>query len=61
MDMLDQVNVINNNELKTIVGGKTLSGNLINYFNKVLSTFLDVGRNIGSSLRRFISKNKCPL
>lgn len=61
MAMLDQVNVINNNDLKQIIGGKNLSGNLVNYFNKFLTTFLDVGRNIGSSLRRFISKSKCPV
>lgn len=61
MAMLDQVNVINNNDLKQIIGGKNLSGNLVNYFNKFLTTFLDIGRNIGSSLRRFISKSKCPV
>ncbi len=62
MDMLDQQNVIlkvKDNELKNIYGGASLSGAIINYFTKALNTVLDVGRNLGSAIRRIKYKNMC--
>ncbi len=61
MDMLDQLNVVNNEELKQVIGGKSISGVVINYLNKTFSTIMDIGRNIGSSLRRFIKRKSCAL
>ncbi len=61
MDMQDQLNVINNEELKHIKGGAGISGAILNYLNKALSAFTDVGRTFGSSLRRFITKKNCAL
>lgn len=61
MDMLDQLNVIKKDELKEIVGGKTISGAVINYLNKTATIIMDIGRAFGSSIRRFITKKSCAI
>jgi hypothetical protein len=39
------------NELILVNGGSNISGTLINSIAKMISTFLDLGRAIGSSIR----------
>ncbi|MBP3635240.1 MAG: hypothetical protein J6J17_02110 [Bacilli bacterium] len=46
------------NEMKKIKAGG-LSGTLVNAFVKGFSTFSDLGRYVGSSIRRFVSRNLC--
>ncbi len=47
--------------LDEIVGGTTLSGSIINAFTNILDLIINIGRGLGSSIRR-ISENKvCPL
>lgn len=48
-------------ELLQIVGGFTLSGTFINAIYKAASTIMDIGRAFGTSIRRSISGNICPL
>lgn len=69
MDILDRLNVdrkgeymkLTNKELKMIVGGATISGTLINSIIKGVNSILDIGRYFGSSIRRLIGRNACPL
>lgn len=69
MDILDHLVVdkkgenmkLTNKELKMIVGGATISGTLINSIIKGVNSILDIGRYFGSSIRRLIGRNACPL
>ena len=47
--------------LKKIKAGATFSASLINALVRGINSFLDVGRYFGSSIRRFIGGNSCPL
>ena len=49
---------IKNEEMKTIVGG-AISYSMINAFSKMISTLYEMGRGIGSAVRRLIKKNYC--
>ena len=44
-------------ELANISGG--LNGTIINAISRLISTLLELGITIGSSLNRFKHKNKC--
>ncbi len=48
-------------ELLTIVGGINISGTLINSIVKGINSILDLGRSLGSSIRRIWSGNICTL
>ena len=48
-------------ELKKIKAGATFSASLINALVRGINSFLDVGRYFGSSIRRIIGGNICPL
>ncbi len=48
-------------ELKNIKAGAGLSATLINSLVKGFNSFMDIGRYLGSSIRRFIGGNTCPL
>ncbi|MDD2392321.1 MAG: hypothetical protein PHU94_05255 [Bacilli bacterium] len=52
--------VLNKNELIDIKGGINLTGTLISSIIKGVNTFLDLGRSLGSSLRRSFSGKTCP-
>ena len=52
---------LNISELKKIKAGATFSASLINALVRGINSFLDVGRYFGSSIRRFIGGNSCPL
>lgn len=47
-------------ESKKIKGGTNLSGTIINALVKGINSIMDVGRYLGSSIRRSISNNICP-
>lgn len=40
-------------------GGLTINATLINAFARAISTILDLGRTVGSAIRRISSKNYC--
>ncbi len=48
-------------ELKQITGGASISSSLINSLVKGFNAFMDIGRYLGSSIRRLIGGNACPL
>ena len=50
---------LTNTELKTIIAGATVSSSLINSILRGINIFMDVGRYLGSSIRRLISKEIC--
>ena len=52
---------LNNKELNVVIAGASISGTLINSIIKGFNSFLDIGRYFGSSIRRIIGGNICPL
>lgn len=69
MDLQIQLNVINgggekwmkelnNNELNMIIGG-SISGTLISSIVRGAETLFELGRSLGSAIRRFVSKQFC--
>ena len=49
---------LNKEQLLKITGGG-ISATLLNALARGIDVFLDVGRSIGSAVRRIISGNKC--
>ena len=47
-------------ELLSVEGG-SISGTMINSITKGINTILDMGRSLGSAIRRIGSNNICPL
>lgn len=52
---------LNSEELKSIIGGASISGTLVSSLVKGVTTFFDIGRYLGSSIRRIFGGNICPL
>lgn len=48
---------LNNAELYNIVGGANAS--LLNSIARIVTTVIEIGRMIGSSIRRIFGKNYC--
>lgn len=50
-------------ELKKIellnINGGSISGTMINAFSKALNSILDLGRSLGTAIRRIASGNLC--
>ena len=47
-------------ELFTVIGGGfSFNATMINAFARAISTVLDLGRTVGSAIRRIYSKNYC--
>lgn len=64
MVMLDHKNAMSNlskDELKNIDGGATISGTLINAFTNGMKTILDLGRSLGSAVRRVKEDKLCEI
>ena len=49
------------NQLQKIEGGLKITAALINSFAKGINTVLNLGRALGSSIRRIGSNNICPI
>ena len=52
---------LTNKELKNINGGAAVSGSVIAGVVRGVNTFLDLGRALGSSLRRLGNGSICPI
>lgn len=50
---------MSNEELIKTYGGITLSTTLLNTLAKLLGTSLELGRTLGTTIRRAIEKKKC--
>lgn len=64
MDMLDLINadkVLKKKDLIKIEGGINITGTLISSWVKGINAMLDLGRSVGTALRRLRSNNLCPI
>jgi hypothetical protein len=48
-------------ELLKVVGGISITGTLINSLCRGINSILEVGRSLGSALRRIKGGNMCPI
>ncbi|MDD4547899.1 MAG: hypothetical protein PHI05_04080 [Bacilli bacterium] len=53
--------ILNKEELLKIEGGISISGTFINSIARGINVLLELGRSLGTSIRRSISKTLCPL
>ncbi len=53
--------ILSENELLKTIGGVDISGALLNSFSSLFKIILEVGRSIGSGLRRFYDGSTCSL
>ncbi len=51
---------LDNKQLLNIVGGINITGAFLNYLVKGINSILDLGRSVGTAIRRITSKNICP-
>ena len=51
---------LSNKELKKIEGGAGFTAALLNAASRAISTLMELGRNLGSALRRTINGSICP-
>lgn len=52
---------IEKNELLLIVGGINVTGTLINSLVRGINSLLDLGRSLGTAIRRVTTGKICPL
>lgn len=52
---------LTNNELKHIVGGFELTQGILNSFSRMFEIFLEVGRSLGTSIRRIGNGSICDI
>jgi len=52
--------MINNNELKQIIGG-TITATFLGYIVRGINSILDLGRSIGTAIRRIQTGKLCSL
>lgn len=53
--------VLKEEELKDIDGGLSITGTLLNSVSTIMKTISDLGRMVGSAVRRLTSNNLCKL
>lgn len=53
--------LLDNEKLETIEGGESVSGALINAFTSAGKFLFEVGRSLGSSIRRIFSSRLCQI
>ena len=58
---MNNMEKLNYRELKTIEGGETISGTLINAFVSGIKAVLEVGRSFGTAIRRIKDKQLCEI
>jgi hypothetical protein len=58
-DLIDVDNNLTNRDLVLIVGGRSLSGPIINAFNNTCKTIYGFGQQFGGALRRIFTRNLC--
>lgn len=54
-------NINNKEELLMIAGGVNLTGTIINAFATGIKTIMDVGRSLGTAIRRLYSGKLCSI
>lgn len=48
-----------NNELNKVIGGTNLNGNFLGSIVRIFTTFLEIGRSIGTFLNSYKTGRKC--
>ena len=51
---------LNDKELMRIEGGAGFTASLLNAASRAISTLMELGRNLGSAIRRTINGSICP-
>lgn len=62
MDMLDQLNVENKltkSEMLGVIGGRSISGTIVNAFTSAFKVLYGFGQEFGSAVRRVRRKKLC--
>ena len=52
---------ISRNEMKSVLGGFSFSASYLSSLIRGVNSFMDVGRSLGSAIRRIYAKKVCPL
>lgn len=52
---------VDNVEMKSILGGWVFNASFLSALIRGVNTFMDVGRSIGSAIRRIYEGKVCPL
>ena len=60
-DHLDVEDRISVSEMRQIVGGRSISGTVINAFSSAFRTVYSFGQDFGGSIRRIIKRKLCSL
>ena len=60
-EVLSNIIIIHSERLNDIVGGTTISGTLINAFTNIIKVLREAGAGVGSSIRRIVDNQICPL
>ena len=60
-DHLDVVDKLSKTDLQNIVGGRSISGTLINAFTSAFKTLYGFGQDFGGAMRRFKKRRLCQL
>lgn len=58
---VDSFEVISNKDLYNIVGGINISGSMLHSFIGAFNLVLDIGRSLGTALRRTFGRSICPI
>ena len=59
MDILDQCRVISNRELINIKGGAVFSASVVNALVRMITSAYELGRTLGTIIRRSKDKKTC--
>lgn len=52
---------LNKDEMLSVSGGAGITASFVSAIVRGVNSFLDVGRSIGSSIRRIFERKVCPL
>lgn len=52
---------LNNKALMNVSGGAKISAAMLNAASRLLTTFVDLGRSLGTAIRRLSNGSVCPI
>lgn len=52
---------VSNNEMRSVFGGWSFNASYLSSLIRGVNSFMDVGRSIGSAIRRIYANKVCPL
>ena len=55
------MNKLDDKKLENIIGGTSISGTILNAVTNIIKILYEAGEGIGSSIRRFVDGDLCPL